>query len=229
VWVGYPDTLRPMLTDFHGQPVAGGTFPAEIWHDFVSSEKGDGSSFESPPYLGSSSAWVVKRGGEWMLDNGYCKGARQVAYFSGKAPQKEADCKPNEVSVPLVLGLTAEGAANRLAAQPLAANVVYKPAKPGKAPGIVVDQFPRNGGLSANDEVTVVVTKARWGILPNFVGSSLEDAGRAARRLKLDMKAETAPGRRGVVLRQSPKPGVAVGPGLSVTLVVGDGSRKPNS
>ncbi|HEX4735309.1 MAG TPA: transglycosylase domain-containing protein [Thermoleophilaceae bacterium] len=37
VWVGYPDKLRPMLTEYHGQPVAGGTFPAEIWHDFMTS------------------------------------------------------------------------------------------------------------------------------------------------------------------------------------------------
>jgi penicillin-binding protein 1A len=37
VWVGYPDRLKPMLTEFHGGPVAGGTFPAEIWHDFMTS------------------------------------------------------------------------------------------------------------------------------------------------------------------------------------------------
>ncbi|HWH95339.1 MAG TPA: transglycosylase domain-containing protein [Baekduia sp.] len=35
VWVGYPNTLKPMLTEFRGQPVTGGTFPAMIWHDFV--------------------------------------------------------------------------------------------------------------------------------------------------------------------------------------------------
>src|SRR4051812_29985825 len=34
VWVGYPDRLRPMLTEFAGGPVEGGTFPALIWHDF---------------------------------------------------------------------------------------------------------------------------------------------------------------------------------------------------
>ena len=28
VWVGYPKGLRPMLSEFHGRPVAGGTFPA---------------------------------------------------------------------------------------------------------------------------------------------------------------------------------------------------------
>ena len=73
----------------------------------------------------------------------------------------------------------------RLADQPLAAEVVYKPAKPGKLPGIVVDQEPRSGGLSAHDSVLVVVSKARHGLLPNFVGSSLEDVQREAARLKL--------------------------------------------
>jgi penicillin-binding protein 1A len=36
VWVGYPDQVKYMTTHYHGQPVAGGTFPTEIWHDFMS-------------------------------------------------------------------------------------------------------------------------------------------------------------------------------------------------
>jgi penicillin-binding protein 1A len=35
VWVGYPDQLKYMKTEYHGSPVAGGTFPTEIWHDFM--------------------------------------------------------------------------------------------------------------------------------------------------------------------------------------------------
>ena len=35
VWVGYPNKLVPMTTDFEGGPVFGGTFPALIWHDFM--------------------------------------------------------------------------------------------------------------------------------------------------------------------------------------------------
>jgi penicillin-binding protein 1A len=35
VWVGYPHGLRPMKTEYHGEPVAGGTYPAQIWHDFM--------------------------------------------------------------------------------------------------------------------------------------------------------------------------------------------------
>jgi penicillin-binding protein 1A len=40
VWVGYPDKLKDMNTEYHGGPVEGGTFPAEIWHDFMTSAIG---------------------------------------------------------------------------------------------------------------------------------------------------------------------------------------------
>ncbi len=35
IWVGYPDRLVPMLTEYGGQPVAGGTYPALLWHNFM--------------------------------------------------------------------------------------------------------------------------------------------------------------------------------------------------
>jgi penicillin-binding protein 1A len=35
VWVGYPNSLVPMTTQFEGGPVLGGTFPALIWHNFM--------------------------------------------------------------------------------------------------------------------------------------------------------------------------------------------------
>jgi len=35
VWVGYPNELRPMRSEYRGEPVAGGTYPAQIWHDFM--------------------------------------------------------------------------------------------------------------------------------------------------------------------------------------------------
>ncbi len=74
VWVGYPDALKPMLTEFNGEPVAGGTLPAMIWKEFVEKlDEDDDLSFDSPPYLGGVSTWVVQREGEWQLDNGYCR------------------------------------------------------------------------------------------------------------------------------------------------------------
>ena len=35
VWVGYPDEFKPMKTEFQGDPVAGGTYPAGIWKTFM--------------------------------------------------------------------------------------------------------------------------------------------------------------------------------------------------
>jgi penicillin-binding protein 1A len=41
VWVGYPDEQVEMRTEFNGSSVAGGTFPAQIWGDYMSAVKGD--------------------------------------------------------------------------------------------------------------------------------------------------------------------------------------------
>ena len=121
--------------------------------------------------------------------------------------------------------MTKAGAEATLSAQPLEANIAYAPAKPGKVPGLVVSQDPRSGGLSAHDSVTIWVSKAEHGMLPNFVGSSIVDVQREAARLKVALQAKTAHGRAGTVLKQRPSPGVAIGRGMRVTLVVGDGSR----
>jgi hypothetical protein len=217
-----------MTTEFGGEPVTGGTLPALIWKSFVASVGGaeTAGSFTAPPYLGGSSTWVVRRGGTWKRDNGYCRGARLVVYFSDKVPRETADCKPNEVQVPEVVGMTADSAAARLAEQPLGASFVYKPARPGSPTGIVVDQIPRHGGLSANDDVTLVVSKAVAGLVPNFVGSNIQDVSRVLQDRHLRVVTTTAPGPVGTVLRQSPRAGVAAGPGLTIKLVVADGSRK---
>jgi penicillin-binding protein 1A len=228
VWVGYPDKLRPMLTEFGGEPVTGGTLPALIWKNFVQSvhETGQKRYFDPPQYLGGQAYYVVRRGGIWQEDNGYCRGARVIVYFADSGPEKKADCKPNEVSVPLVVGMTADSAVARLADQPLGAKIAYLPARTGRLPGVVVKQDPREGGLSAHDDVLLWVSRARYGLMPNFVGSALADVGTELKRLKLDYRITTRSGPTAVVLRQSLRPGVAVAPGLTVNLVVGDGSQK---
>jgi penicillin-binding protein 1A len=38
VWVGYPNEFKSMKTEFQGQPVAGGTFPAGIFKTFIESQ-----------------------------------------------------------------------------------------------------------------------------------------------------------------------------------------------
>ena len=56
VWVGYPDTVQPMETEFAGGPVDGGTFPAEIfsqvataYESIMASRKANNDSNEGDP------------------------------------------------------------------------------------------------------------------------------------------------------------------------------------
>jgi penicillin-binding protein 1A len=222
VWVGYPNRLRPMLTEFHGTPVAGGTFPAEIWKAFTQAAlaKSPAQSFPSysVPYPTAKS--VAFRNGKLELDNGNCRNVFVVDYFSGSGPSRTADCKPNEVDVPSVIGYTLAKAKARLALQPLNAGVVYKPATPGQRLGVVVNQIPHTGTLSSFDTVMLVLPKPLHGIVPRVVGLPLERALSRLRPAGFDVRApEGADGHR-IVVRQWPHAGVAAARHMRVTLTL---------
>jgi penicillin-binding protein 1A len=228
VWVGYPNELKPMLTEFEGEPVAGGTLPALIWTEFTTRalrlQQAPPEAFPSAPFLPAYERRVVWRGG-YRLDNGYCPGTRLIVYFAGREPAEQADCKPNEVSVPGVTGLTLDAARATLEALPLGAVVVTVPAAAGSVPGIVTKQEPRVGSfLSAGDPVRLYATKARDGLLPNLVGSSIADARAQLKRLRIRPRIRWGDGPPGTVIQQSPRPGVAAGEGLTVRLVVARGT-----
>jgi membrane peptidoglycan carboxypeptidase len=231
VWVGYPDRLQPMLTEFGGKPVAGGTLPAQIWKAFmtaaVTTESVEPEQFPATPYIPARERRIVWRQGSYKLDNGYCPGTRVVAYFAGRGPMTPAECYANEVTVPLVIGKTTGAASEALAATPLGTDLIGVPAKPGKRPGYVVKQEPRNGYLSANSKVRLYVTRPdpRYGLLPNLVGSSLATARSRLRSLRARTAITYEKGPAGSVLEQKPEPGVAAGRGLKVTLIVGRGKQ----
>ena len=48
VWVGYPNS-RVSMTSVHGIAVAGGTFPAQIWHDYMNVAHGSDCNSFPPP------------------------------------------------------------------------------------------------------------------------------------------------------------------------------------
>jgi membrane peptidoglycan carboxypeptidase len=225
VWVGYPNKLIPMLSEYHGQPVAGGTFPAEIWRAFTTLALSRTQPEQFPSYsLGyASSRRVTWRDGRLELDNGYCKDTSLVAYFSGRGPGRTANCRPNEVDVPRVVGQPLAQAKARLAAQPLAANVVYKPAKPKQRLDVVLDQFPRRGHLSSFDTVTLVLGRALHGVVPNVVGLTLSRAQAKLRAAGLAPEAPANALATARVVSQRPRPRVAAAPKLRVTLVLKGG------
>ncbi len=144
VWVGYPTTLKPMLTEFQGDAVTGGSFPALIWKSFVEKalqgEEPEGFPYPNVPY--AAPKLVTRRGDKLLLDNGRCKSRQEIVYFAGMGPTKSANCLVNEVEVPDVRRLTAAEAQIRVEAQPLTPRLLYKPAEPRQRVGIVVDQEP---------------------------------------------------------------------------------------
>jgi penicillin-binding protein 1A len=230
VWVGYPNQLRPMLTEFHGEPVAGGTYPALIWKSFM--ERAlvylgkQPEAFPSPPLDYASPRTVVERDGRVQLDNGLCRNAREIVYFAGFGPRTTADCKVNEVEVPQVVGQPVSAAKARLALQPLTPEIVYKPALPRQRVDIVLRQIPAKGRLSSFDTVTLVLGKAMHGVVPNVEGASLGQARvkLGKRKLRVEVTRFTE-GSTGEVVSQSPPSGVAAAPGMTVKLVVGRGVR----
>jgi penicillin-binding protein 1A len=222
VWVGYPNSLRPMLTEYHGQPVAGGTYPAEIWHAFTQAAlaKTPPASFPSYSVPLASTRRVAWRDNKLELDNGYCKDTTTVEYFSGGGPKRTANCRPNEVDIPSVVGQPLVKAKERLSAQPLNSTVVYKPARPRQPVDIVVDQFPRTGHASSFDTITLVLAKPLHGLVPKVVGFSLARARARLRGAGLDVEAPDRASGSEVVARQFPRAGVAAAPHMHVSLVL---------
>ncbi len=225
VWVGYPNRLTPMLTEFHGHAVAGGTFPALIWKAFTTKglqyERATPEGFAVPPAPYAAPVTVVDRSGRLERDNGLCKNAVPLEFYGGTAPLPLANCKKNEVDVPDVVGKTIAAARARLEGQPLTATVIYKPARPGERLGIVIGQFPSRGTLSAYDKVTLVLPKSLHGVIPRLVGLSLKRA--EAKLARLHVHVHVAGAHAGRVVGQLPRAGTAAAPGMHVTLSV----RKP--
>jgi len=227
VWVGYPRELRPMETEYHGEPVAGGTFPAEIWHTFVQEalkkdiEDKEPQSFESTYVPYASPREVVFRDGKIQADNGNCHSPKAVLFFSGQEPRKTANCKPNEVDVPDMVGQPVQVARSRLTNQPLTASIVYKVAKPGQRLNVVLAQRPQKGRLSAYDRVTLIVAKPTHGVVPRLVGMPVDRAQAKCERRGLKLEVEEASqGPPGRVVFQLPRAGVAAAPGMTVRIAV---------
>jgi hypothetical protein len=214
-----------MLSEFHGRAVAGGTFPALIFKAFMEKAlpylKADrGAYFPQPQAQYIGSATVVQRDGKLERDNGYCHLSAPVAFYGGvNLPQ--ANCKPNEVEVPRVVGKTLADARAWLERQPLTPEVIYKPATPMQRLGVVLAQFPVSGTLSSYDTVRIVLAKAQHGVVPKVVGLGLVKA--KARLAKRGLQVVVTGGSRGKVVAQKPAGGLAAAKGMTVTLAVAAG------
>jgi penicillin-binding protein 1A len=111
VWVGYPNKLQPMKTEFHGGPVAGGTFPAEIWHDLMTAwigirdgrEAASGKDRGRQPTLPSPSGPVVPQVQPPPTQTGPGSGGQKAAPAK-PAPQQKKPTQPAPTPAPAPQG-----------------------------------------------------------------------------------------------------------------------------
>jgi penicillin-binding protein 1A len=228
VWVGYPDKLVPMTYQFHGHPVAGGTYPALVWKAFMEKAlpylKDEPESFPQPQIGYAAPVKVVNRNGALERDNGVCKNSYDVEFFGGYPvqpngkPIRSATCKPNEVEIPDVVGQSLVSAKTHLERQPLTPNIVYEPAKAGDRVGTVVGQIPRRGTASAYDKIELISKKSLHGVVPNVVG--LPVARARAKLARLHLKVRVHGGTSGKVTAQSLPARTAASPGLAIVLTI---------
>jgi penicillin-binding protein 1A len=221
VWVGYPDKLVPMLTQYHGSPVLGGTYPARIWKAFMTKAlaylKTEPENFPAPSYPYASPISVVNRNGILERDNGICRNTYTMEFFTS-GPRRTATCKPNEVEVPNEVGVALSTARAHVEAQPLTPAVVYKPAKMGDRVGYVVGQMPQRGTASAYDKLTLIVEKSLHGVVPRVVGLPLAKA--QAKLARLHLAVSVKGGTTGKVIAQSVPARTAAAPGEQIVLTV---------
>ncbi len=111
VWVGYPNELKPMLTEFGGEPVAGSTLPSLIWKEFMASVRKRAPDVTPRPRSRRSrtSATAPKRvlfRDGWRLDNGYCTNTRAARLLRRRGPDDAGDLLPERGAGAAVVGLS---------------------------------------------------------------------------------------------------------------------------
>ena len=151
VWVGYPNKLIPMTTDFNGTPVLGGTFPALIWHDFMISalqiEK------ERAEHSGSSKTGTSGAGGGGETGSPITTGTAGPSSGAGTGAHTPANGKANAPTPQNGAGNQAGGGTG--AATPEHATATPTPATPThEAPSTPAPATPGAGAPPATPSPT---------------------------------------------------------------------------
>jgi penicillin-binding protein 1A len=86
VWVGYPNS-RVEMNSVHGISVAGGTFPAEIWHDYMNVAHGSScDSFPTPQNPAQFTTFNGKHSANGQSRSGYYYGGAPSTGGNGSYP-----------------------------------------------------------------------------------------------------------------------------------------------
>ena len=224
VWVGYPDKLIPMLTEFHGHPVAGGTYPAldlEGLHDEGAClREGAARRLHRRPRrctpapspsstaAGCSSATTasVTTPSRWSSSAAKApRGSRRASRTRSRSRTRSASHSP-----------TRRRGSRASRSTP---SIVYKPARTGDRVGYRGRPVPAPGdgfGLRQDHAHPGEVAPRR----DPESGRAARSPRAQARLAHLHLRVHVKGGTRGRVVAQSLPAQTAAAPGISLTLTV---------
>jgi penicillin-binding protein 1A len=156
VWVGYPQGQIPMM-NVHGIRVAGGTFPAQIWGQFM------GNATRGTPYTdfphpknGIKEVRVCTQTG--LLANTFCPDVEYRPFLRSKAPREK--CKvhvaPGITEIPNVVGMRQPDAIKALTDAHFGYSIV-KQVDNEASKGVVISQIPGAGQRARQNAVIQLI------------------------------------------------------------------------
>ena len=244
VWVGFPKRQASMVPPRTRTRVTGGSFPAQIWNAFMTkATKGmPVEQFEKPRSTYVTVVVDVTRG--CVLPEGmWADNVKTVTFVAGTQPKK---CRADDgvallpgstgpqSGVPSVVGMPLPKATALLAKRGFSTSSTAE-YHPYYADGTVIRQMPAAGSSAEPGSVValVVATKAKpYSVVPKVTGlteaqakTKLESAGFAVAIHTASSYKTGKPA--GVVLQQSPKPGIEKPVGSTVTIVVNPAASSP--
>ena len=228
VWNGFPTIRVPMVKQFQGGPVFGGTFPALLWKAFTQ------AALEGTPKRNWGPPAPVS-GAEIMIDPATglragpnCPRARAVVMAYAKMPSETSRCAGTVIPTPEVTSETARQAQITLDRAGLLPQILQAVPPAGERAGHVFAQQPEPGEpIELGSRVRVSVAKpVTWVTVPDLIGLNIA-AARSTLRVAGFKVRETrgAYGKPiGRVYSQYPIPLKLAAKGALITLIVSDGT-----
>jgi penicillin-binding protein 1A len=176
VWVGYVNPSRSMKTEYYGQPVFGGTIPAEIFKTFMQQALAGQPPLDWPSSPGryQEPVMVDTRRDPYLLAPYGCARAQGLVMAVAQVPNRTESpsaCSGLLTIVPDLTGLSPRNAFTVADGQHLLFNYQLVPARPGQRTGVISGQVPQPGvSVPWNDAIEAYLpVKVPQVIVPGVV------------------------------------------------------------
>jgi penicillin-binding protein 1A len=228
VWNGFPTIRVPMLTQYKGGPVFGGTYPALLWKAFTQPALEGTKVHNWPPPVEVSGAEVRIDPATGKLAGPNCPRARVLVMAYAKMPTETSRCTGTVIPTPEVTSRTARQAQLTLDRAGLLPDILQAVPPAGEPAGKVFAQDPPPGEpIELGSRVRVSIAKpVTWVTVPDLIGLDVTAARSALKVAGFKVReTEGSYGKPiGRVYSQYPIPLVLGAKGALITLIVSDGT-----